>query len=65
MSTVWGSAYCWTTASCLNNSHLLGLPDEANPSAAAVDQAEKTDQENEMEKYKRIHLFKYHTKKLH
>jgi len=51
MSTVWGSAYCWTTASCLNNSHLLGLPDEANPSAAAVDQAEKTDQENEMEKW--------------
>ena len=55
MSTVWGSAYCWpligTTAASLNNNHLLGLPDETNPSDAAGDQAEKTDQESEMEKY--------------
>ena len=60
MSTVWGSSYCWplvgTTASCLNNSQFLGLHDEDNPSPAAiVDQAEKTDQENAMEKY--IFLF--------
>jgi len=55
MSTVWGSAYCWpligTTAASLNNNHLLGLPDETNPSDAAGDQAEKTDQENEMERW--------------
>lgn len=55
MSTVWGSAYCWpligTTAASLNNNHPLGLPDETNPSDAAGDQAEKTDQENEMERY--------------
>jgi len=57
MSTVWGNAYCWpllgTTASCLNNSHLLGLPDDETKTAAASagDQAEKTDQENEMEKW--------------
>ena len=35
----------------MNNNHLLGLPDETNPSDAAGDQAEKTDQESEMEKY--------------
>ena len=56
MSSAWGSSYCWplvgTTASCLNNSQLLGLHDKNNPSpAAVVDQAEKTEQENAMEKY--------------
>ena len=52
MSAAWGSAYCWplvgTSASCFS-SHDVELPDETNTSAA--DEAEKTDAENEMEKY--------------
>jgi len=52
MSAAWGSAYCWplvgTSASCFS-SHDVELPDETNTPAA--DEAEKTDAENEMEKW--------------
>jgi len=55
MCTAWGSDYCWplvgTTSSCNCSSYHIGLPDESIPSATAVDQAEKTDEENKMEKW--------------
>ena len=53
MCTAWGSAYCWPlvgTTSCYSSQH-IGLPGKTNPSATAVDLAEKTDEESEMEKY--------------
>ena len=53
MCSAWGSTYCWPlvgTTSCCSSQH-TGLPGKTNPSATAVDQAEKTDEESEMEKY--------------
>ena len=56
MSAVWGSSYCWPLVGnslCTDDDagHHLGLADHANPPAEVADQAEKTDEEHEMERW--------------